>query len=350
MGDQGQREGVENTDKFADKIDEIRTVTSTDSAHLYKDSNCEKLKIVLDDAKKVVWGQDKLLKSILASIVCNGHLLIEGLPGLGKTLSVSTISKLCDLKFKRIQFTPDLLPADLIGTLIFVPGETDFKVKFGPLFTQILLADEINRAPPKVQSALLEAMEERQITIGDKTYLLDLPFVVLATQNPIEHEGTYPLPEAQVDRFMMKINLSYPDFENEKNIFENCRDVLSNFVPILNVEDLSLITAKVDSIFVDPKIKELIVKIVHATRPGTALFDTNYNKIITMGASPRAGLWLYRLAKFNAFFCGCEFVTPEHIYEIIPDVLGHRIYLSYEAVMEKINSREIATKIAQKIL
>lgn len=305
---------------------------------------------VLDKAKEVVFGQDNMLDAIMAALVCEGHLLIEGMPGLGKTLSVSTMSKLCDMSFKRIQFTPDLLPSDLIGTMIYSQAKEEFSTKFGPIFTQILLADEINRSPAKVQAALLEAMAEKQVTIGDNTHKLDRPFVVLATQNPVDQEGTYPLPEAQMDRFMMKVNVEYPSVEAEQKIM----DLKDNAVEVLDAElstdDIMQIQEVVSGIYVDPKIKELIVQIVHATRPSSPTFPKEFNGAILAGASPRATIWLHRIGKFMAFMDGKDFVTPEHILKIVPAVLGHRIILSYEATIDNIQPNDVVMKIAQSMI
>ena len=287
-----------------------------------RDEMREKINIVLNQAKGVIFGQDNLLDAIMAALVCEGHLLIEGMPGLGKTLSVSTISKLCDLSFKRIQFTPDLLPSDLIGTMIYSQKNEEFNTKFGPIFTQLLLADEINRAPAKVQAALLEAMAEKQVTIGDDTHKLSSPFVVLATQNPIEQEGTYQLPEAQLDRFMMKVNVDYPSFKAEKNIIDLKKNS-SKVESVLSTDDLLEAQELVDAVYVDDKIKDLIVKIVHATRPSSEHFRKEYEGVITSGASPRAVIWLYRVSKYMAFMEGREFVTPDHVLKIVPSVLGH---------------------------
>jgi MoxR-like ATPase len=310
----------------------------------------EKVNQVLKEAKQVVYGQDNMLESIIAALVCEGHLLIEGMPGLGKTLSVSLMSKLCDLKFNRIQFTPDLLPSDLIGTMVFSQAKETFTTKFGPIFTQIVLADEINRSPAKVQSALLEAMAERQVTIGESTHKLPSPFVVLATQNPIEQEGTYNLPEAQLDRFMMKVGVDYPSFEAEKSIIDLKKNPLHNITAVLTKADLDQLQKEVDKIYVDEKIKDLIVRLVHATRPGSQYFIKEHDGAILAGASPRASIWLYRIAKFKAFMAGKEFVTPEHILSIVKEVLGHRVVLSYEAIVDKMDSRSIVFKIANKVL
>lgn len=304
----------------------------------------------LTQAKSVIFGQDNLLDAIMASLICEGHLLIEGMPGLGKTLSVSTISKLCDLSFKRIQFTPDLLPSDLIGTMIYSQKNEEFSTKFGPIFTQLLLADEINRAPAKVQAALLEAMAEKQVTIGDETHRLSSPFVVLATQNPIEQEGTYQLPEAQLDRFMMKVNVDYPSFASEKNIIDLKKNAVNKLSAVLSTDDLLTAQELVDAIYVDEKIKDLIVKIVHATRPGSEYFPKEYNGVIVSGASPRAVIWLYRVSKFMAFMEGKDFVTPDHILKIVPSVLGHRMILSYEASIDNFKGSDVALKIAKSLV
>lgn len=304
----------------------------------------------LKEAKGIIFGQDNLLDAIMASLVCEGHLLIEGMPGLGKTLSVSTISKLCDLSFKRIQFTPDLLPSDLIGTMIYSQKNEEFSTKFGPIFTQLLLADEINRAPAKVQAALLEAMAEKQVTIGDETHRLSSPFVVLATQNPIEQEGTYQLPEAQLDRFMMKINVDYPSFKAEKNILDLKKNSIAKLGAVLSTDDLLSAQETVENIYVDDKIKDLIVKIVHATRPGSEYFPKEYNGIILSGASPRAVIWLYKVSKFMAFMDGKDFVTPDHILKIVPSILGHRMILSYEASIDNFKGADVALKIAKSLV
>jgi len=310
----------------------------------------EKVNVALTQAKSVIFGQDNLLDSIMAALVCEGHLLIEGMPGLGKTLSVSTISKLCDLSFRRIQFTPDLLPSDLIGTMIYSQKSEEFTTKFGPIFTQLLLADEINRAPAKVQAALLEAMAEKQVTIGEETHRLSSPFVVLATQNPIEQEGTYHLPEAQLDRFMMKVNVDYPSFNAEKNILELKKSYGAKLDPVLSTDDLLSIQEVVENIYVDEKIKDLIVKIVHSTRPSSELFKKDYNGVIVSGASPRAVIWLYKVSKFMAFMDGKDFVSPDHVLKIVPSVLGHRLILSYEATIDNFKGPDVALKIAKSLV
>jgi MoxR-like ATPase len=309
----------------------------------------EKAHSIIKQAKTIIFGQDELLESIVAALVCEGHLLIEGLPGLGKTLSVSVMSRLCDLHFQRIQFTPDLLPSDLIGTMIYNQQKQEFSTKFGPIFTQLVLADEINRSPAKVQAALLEAMAEKQVTIGDKTHKLPTPFVVLATQNPIEQEGTYNLPEAQLDRFMMKISVDYPDFEAEKSVL-SLKPSQMELKPVINQNDLIAMKEKVEMIYVDEKIKDMIIRIVHATRPGNKFFPKKFEGAITAGASPRASIWLYKIARFKAFMDNKDFVSPEHILSIVPSVLGHRVIPSYEAQIDKLNTRNLVATIAASVI
>jgi MoxR-like ATPase len=309
----------------------------------------EKVHNVIKQAKTIIFGQDELLESIIAALVCEGHLLIEGLPGLGKTLSVSVMSKICDLQFQRIQFTPDLLPSDLVGTMMYNQQKQEFTTKFGPIFTQLVLADEINRSPAKVQSALLEAMAEKQVTIGDKTHKLPSPFVVLATQNPIEQEGTYNLPEAQLDRFMMKIAVDYPDFEAEKSIL-GLKSQQMEMKSLINQHDLFALKEKVEMIYVDEKIKDMIIRMVHATRPGNKYFPKKYEGALIAGASPRASIWLYKIAKFKAFMDGKDFVSPDHVLSIVPAVMGHRVIASYEAQIDKINTRNLVTTIAANVI
>lgn len=305
----------------------------------------KKLQSILKEARAVVYGQDDMLEAILAALVCEGHVLIEGMPGLGKTMSVSVMSQLCNLHFQRVQFTPDLLPSDLVGTMMYNQAKQEFTTKFGPIFSQIVLADEINRSPAKVQSALLEAMAEKQVTIGDKTHRLPTPFVVLATQNPIEQEGTYNLPEAQLDRFMMKVQVDYPSYDAEKSILslkhENMR-----LQPVLTETDLAAAKAAVEAVYVDEKIKDVIVRMVHATRPGSQHFGKKREGMIVAGASPRASIWLFKLAKFRAYMDGRDFVTPEHVLSVVPSVLGHRVIPSYEAVLDKVNMRQVVKDIA----
>lgn len=310
----------------------------------------EKVLSTIDQAKSVIYGQDQMLEAIIAALVCEGHLLIEGMPGLGKTLSVSTISKLCDLSFNRIQFTPDLLPSDLVGTMIYSHQTEEFTTKFGPIFAQLLLADEINRSPAKVQSALLEAMQEKQVTIGEESHKLSPPFVVLATQNPIDQEGTYPLPEAQMDRFMMKVSIGYPNYDAERDILDQQKNPIDQIIPFLSTDDFIKIQEEVDSVYVDEKIKDFIVKIVQATRPESVTFDKRFQGVILAGASPRACIWLHKLSKFFAYLDGKDYVSPEQVMKIVPRVLGHRIILSYEATIDQYKSGDVAYKIAQALI
>lgn len=306
----------------------------------------DKFNTALTSAKSIIFGQDSMLESIMCALVSEGHLLIEGMPGLGKTLSVNVMSKLCDLSFQRVQFTPDLLPSDLIGTMIFSQQKETFFTKFGPIFTQILLADEINRSPAKVQSALLEAMAEKQVTIGEETHKLSNPFVVLATQNPIDQEGTYPLPEAQLDRFMMKISIDYPDFESERSILNQKKNPMGQISPVLTTDDILSFQEIADSVYVDEKIKQSIVRIVHATRPGNTEVVKRFEGSILAGASPRACIWLYKVAKFNAVMAQRDYVTPDDVMKNVKDILGHRVLLTYEAQVDQIKSRDLVYEIA----
>ena len=295
---------------------------------------------------KVIVGQKYLIERLLIGILSNGHVLLEGVPGLAKTLSITTLAKAMQAGFQRIQFTPDLLPADLIGTLIYNPKTGDFTVRKGPIFTNIVLADEINRAPAKVQSALLEAMQDRQVTIGDQTFKLEEPFLVLATQNPIEHEGTYPLPEAQVDRFMFKLNVTYPDKKEEREILDRMaltkKDIQVN--PVITPKDILRLRSIVDEIYIDDKIKNYIVDIVFASRDPKA-YNLKLEEFIEYGASPRATIFLALAAKAHAFIKGRGFVTPQDVKSIGMDVLRHRVIVTYEAEAEEITSEDVVQKI-----
>lgn len=299
---------------------------------------------------KVIVGQKYLIERLLIGILSNGHVLLEGVPGLAKTMSVMTLARSLQASFQRIQFTPDLLPADLIGTLIYNPKSSEFTVRKGPIFTNIVLADEINRAPAKVQSALLEAMQERQVTIGDQTFKLDDPFLVLATQNPIEHEGTYPLPEAQVDRFMFKLNITYPDKKEEREIMERMaltkKDLTVNAV--ISPKDILRLRALVDEIYIDDKIKDYIIDIVFASRDPKA-YNLELEEFIEYGASPRATIYLTLAAKAHAFIKGRGFVTPQDVKSIGMDVLRHRIIVTYEAEAEEMNAETIVQKIFDNV-
>ena len=292
---------------------------------------------------RVIIGQEALIDRLLISLVCNQHVLIEGVPGLAKTLTVNTLAGVISGDFKRVQFTPDLLPADLLGTLIFNPREGDFTTKKGPLFANIILADEINRAPAKVQSALLEAMQERQITIGDSTYPLPDPFMVMATQNPIEQEGTYPLPEAQVDRFMMKVKIGYPGRDEELAILRaQGKNRVDNRVDsVVKPEDILMLRDGVDRIYLDGRVEEYIVDLVQATRDPAAYGMGELTDLIRCGASPRAAIYLTLAAKGYALIQGRSYVTPQDVKSIGMDVLRHRVIISYEAEAEEKSPEEI---------
>ncbi len=298
----------------------------------------------------VIVGQHYLIDRLLIGILANGHILIEGVPGLAKTLSVKTLADAIQAKFSRLQFTPDLLPADLIGTMIYNPQKAEFTVRKGPIFANIILADEINRAPAKVQSALLEAMQERQVTIGDTTYKLDEPFLVLATQNPIEQEGTYPLPEAQVDRFMLMLKVTYPTPAEEREIMDRNTAVSTPIVnKVIKPQDIVRAREVVRSIYVDEKIKEYIINLIFATREPQKYRLNDLTSLISYGASPRATIYLNLAAKAHAFLRGRGYVTPEDIKAIGPDVLRHRVLLTYEAEAEEITSDDIVKKVFDTI-
>ena len=312
-------------------------------------------KFVLDLKKgigKVIVGQDELINKILISIISNGHILLEGVPGLAKTLTINTIANLINADFQRIQFTPDMLPADLIGTLIYNQNTGDFVTKKGPIFSNIILADEINRAPSKVQSALLESMQERQITIGEETFKLNLPFLVLATQNPIEQEGTYPLPEAQVDRFMLKVLVDYPSINEEKEILDRVAktNLDTKLKSIVNCKKILDTQSLINEIYISPKILDYILNIVFATRNPEKYKLTNLKDLINFGASPRASINLVLAAKANAFINGRGYVIPEDIRYIGKDVLRHRILLSYEAEAEEITSEEVIDQLFKEVM
>ncbi len=286
---------------------------------------------ILAEIEKVVVGQRSLLDRMLIGLLCDGHLLLEGLPGLAKTTAVKTLAAAIKTSFQRIQFTPDLLPADILGTQVYRPDNGSFEMKKGPIFHNIILADEINRAPAKVQSALLEAMQERQVTIGEKTFLLEKPFLVLATQNPIEQEGTYPLPEAQIDRFMLKIKVDYPSEEEEKAIMERVYGgVFERASGVVDVSSIESASETMRSIHMEEKIVDYIVRLTRATRRPQD-FGLDFGPMISYGASPRASIWLGLAARANAFLSGRGYVTPQDVKSLAPDVLRHRIILSYEA-------------------
>ncbi|MBN1600550.1 MAG: AAA family ATPase [Chitinispirillaceae bacterium] len=306
--------------------------------------------LLRNELGKVIIGQSRMVDRLLIGILTRGHVLLEGVPGLAKTLAVSTLAKIVDTGFKRIQFTPDLLPADLIGTMVFNQKSGEFVAKKGPLFSNIILADEINRAPAKVQSALLEAMQERQVTIGEQTYKLDEPFLVLATQNPIEQEGTYPLPEAQVDRFMMKLKVVYPTREEEKQILSRMgKGEVPEVSRVISVDKILSARSTVSEIYMDPKVEDYIVNIVYASREPHSVGLGDLKPLISYGASPRATLFLTRAARAHAFIRGRGYVTPEDVKSIGLDILRHRIIVTYEAEAENITSEDIVQKIFDSV-
>ena len=306
--------------------------------------------LITQGMNQTIVGQKHLVDSLLIALLANGHVLLEGVPGLAKTLAINTLSKLIDAKFSRIQFTPDLLPADVIGTMVYSVKNEKFEVKKGPIFANFILADEINRAPAKVQSALLEAMQERQVTIGDTTFKPDNPFLVLATQNPIEQEGTYPLPEAQVDRFLMKVIIGYPSKEEEKQIVrQNIASVKANVQALIKPEEILEIRKIVEKIYIDEKIEKYIVDIVFATRFPSDCGLNDLQSIISFGASPRASISMAIAARAYAFLRGRGYVIPEDVRAICHDVLRHRIGLSYEAEANNISADEVVSEILDKI-
>ena len=299
---------------------------------------------------QTIVGQKHLVDSLLIALLADGHILLEGVPGLAKTLAIKTLATLVDAKYSRIQFTPDLLPADVVGTMVYSIKNEKFEVKKGPVFANFVLADEINRAPAKVQSALLEAMQERQVTIGENTFKLDNPFLVMATQNPIEQEGTYPLPEAQVDRFLMKVTIGYPNKEEEKAIIrQNINEVKNNVQALIKPEEIIEVRELVNKIYVDEKIERYIVDIVFATRFPNDYGLNDLSSIISFGASPRASISLARAARAYAFLKNRGYVIPEDVRAVSHDVLRHRIGLSYEAEANNINADEVISEILDKI-
>jgi MoxR-like ATPase len=322
-------------------IEQIQQIVEKESAFVEK---------LTSQISTVIVGQKYMIERLLIGMLADGHVLLEGVPGLAKTLAVKTLSDAIDTKFHRIQFTPDLLPADLIGTMIFNPQKGEFAVKKGPVFANIILADEINRAPAKVQSALLEAMQERQVTIGENTYKLEEPFLVLATQNPIEQEGTYPLPEAQVDRFMLKLKITYPSPAEERLIMD--RMTVGHEIKvekIINPESIIRARKVIQEMYVDDKVKEYIINIVFATREPEKYGLKEIKDLIAYGASPRATIYLNMAAKAHAFLRGRGYITPEDIKAIGADILRHRIIVTYEAEAEEKTSDDIVQKIFDTI-
>lgn len=303
-----------------------------------------------NEMHKVIVGQEDLLNRLILGLLANGHLLLEGVPGLAKTLAVQTLASAIHTEFQRIQFTPDLLPADLIGTLVYNPKNAEFFTKKGPVFANIILADEINRAPAKVQSALLEAMQERQVTIGDETFVLPDPFLVLATENPVEQEGTYPLPEAQVDRFMMKLNIAYPTLEEERQILDRmARTEADTGVESVVTPDQIFAARKViDQIYLDDKIKDYILSITFSTRTPDN-YGLRIKDYILYGASPRATIAMTLCSKAQAFMSGRGYVTPQDVKQVAPDILRHRILLTYEAEAEEVTSEQIIQQVLDQL-
>ena len=302
------------------------------------------------EIRKTIIGQDKLVERVLVGLLADGHILLEGVPGLAKTLLVKTIGQAMNGEFSRIQFTPDLLPGDLIGTQIYNPRTSEFSVRKGPVFANLILADEVNRAPAKVQSALLEAMQEGQVTIGDATHRIESPFLVLATQNPIEQEGTYPLPEAQVDRFMLKVVVEYPDRSEEREIIDRMTGGPTAEVrPVIEPQYILDAREVVRQVYVDDKIKDYVLSLVVATRdPGEAGL-ANLRTLISYGASPRAGIFLITAARAHAFLKGRGYVTPEDVKQLAPDILRHRVITTFEAEAQEVTSTQIVQRILDNV-
>lgn len=302
------------------------------------------------EMSKVIVGQKYLIDRLMIGLLANGHILLEGVPGLAKTLSVSTLAKAIETDFSRIQFTPDLLPADVVGTMIYNPKDGTFSTRKGPVFANIVLADEINRAPAKVQSALLEAMQERQVTIGSETFSLPKPFLVMATENPIEQEGTYPLPEAQVDRFMLKLRIEYPSLDEERMIMEAMAetDKQIEVAPASNADAILRARKTVDQIYIDDKIKEYILSLIFATREPEK-YDLDIGPYLRYGASPRATIYMAVAARAHAFLEGRGYVTPQDVKSIAPDILRHRVIPSYEAEAEMLDSDNIVEMVLKEM-
>lgn len=308
------------------------------------------LNLLRNEVRKALVGQDVMLSRLLVALLTGGHVLLEGLPGLAKTTAIKALASAIHGKFQRIQFTPDLLPADLIGTMIYNPKDGTFGTRKGPVFANMVLADEINRAPSKVQSALLEAMQERQVTIGEKTYTLDEPFLVLATQNPIEQEGTYPLPEAQVDRFMLKVRVGYPSKDEERRVVEAALNPATHQVkPVLTHDQLFAMRQAVQQIYLDEKIKDYVLDLVEATREPSRYGLPNLKPLISCGASPRASINLCIAARAMAFLNGRAYVTPQDVKDIAMEVMRHRVLLTYEAEAEEMTSDDVVNQVLQAV-
>jgi MoxR-like ATPase len=304
---------------------------------------------ILYEVKKVIVGQDHFLERVLVAVLAQGHLLVEGVPGLAKTLTVKTLARTIRGSFRRIQFTPDLVPADLVGTRIYNQKTGDFTTSLGPVFTNLLLADEINRAPAKVQSALLEVMQERQVTIAGESHQVPEPFLVMATQNPIETEGTYPLPEAQVDRFMMKVLVGYPTEEEEFVIVDRVTGIANDVVPMAATEQLSALQRECRSVYVDPSLKQYAVRLASATRDPDRYGVPDLAKYVSFGASPRASINLVEGARALAFLRGRTYVLPEDVTDLVPDVFRHRLVLTYEALAEGTTADQLIHRIMQRV-
>jgi MoxR-like ATPase len=304
---------------------------------------------ILYEVKKIIVGQDHFLERVLVAVLAQGHLLVEGVPGLAKTLTVKTLARTMRGSFRRIQFTPDLVPADLVGTRIYNQKSGDFATSLGPVFTNLLLADEINRAPAKVQSALLEVMQERQVTIAGESHRVPEPFLVMATQNPIETEGTYPLPEAQVDRFMMKVLVGYPTEEEEFVIVARVTGTANDVVPVATTEQLNALQRECQSVYVDPSLMQYAVRLASATRDPERCGLSDLGKFVSFGASPRASIHLIEGARALAFLRGRGYVLPEDVSDLVPDVFRHRLVLAYEALAEGMTADQLIHRIMQHI-
>ena len=321
--------------------------------HQIKDRVAEKSELVhrlRSEINKVIVGQDEMLSRLMVGLLTHGHILLEGVPGLAKTTAIKSLAQALATQFQRIQFTPDLLPADLVGTMIYVPSEGTFKTRKGPIFSNFILADEINRAPSKVQSALLEAMQERQVTIGERTYPLEGLFLVMATQNPIEQEGTYPLPEAQVDRFMLKVKITYPEPAEERKVLDMALDGLAHEIrPVLQADDIYTMQDVVRMVYIDDQVKNYILDIVQATRTPGDRGMKDLVPLIDFGASPRASIYLGMGARAMAFLSGRGYVTPQDVKDIAYDVLRHRVILTYEAEAEQMASEDVIKTILDTV-
>lgn len=318
-------------------VQQIKERVAEQSEHLHR---------LHAELRKVIVGQELMISRLLIGLLTHGHVLLEGVPGLAKTTAIKSLALALSTSFQRIQFTPDLLPADLIGTMIYMPGEGAFRTRKGPIFANFILADEINRAPSKVQSALLEAMQERQVTIGDETFPLQGLFLVMATQNPIEQEGTYPLPEAQVDRFMLKVRLDYPKPEEERKVLDMALDgVTRKIQPVLSPQEITSMQEVVQMIYVDDQIKDYIVRVVQATRDPAVCGLKELEPLIDYGGSPRATIFLGLAARANAFLSGRGYITPQDVKDVAYDVLRHRVILTYEAEAEQKSSDDILRAI-----